>query len=234
MSERTRSAGVLPSNPSASRPLAASPTTTRGSADAQSSRSSRNLRRAGASSSTMRSLSGTSDMLALRYHGRPIRHADVHFVTLPGQFALEARLSIKMQCQPLADVVHRHLVASVMVSCNLVRIAQDRMYLAPAQEDVNRDHPRRARRFDAVIDSILEQRLQHQGRDHRIARHVLGMPLDDETLPETQLFQIEILTAQLDFVGERGKLAVVAHQHPEEVREIFQSGFGATRLATHE
>src|SRR5215472_933656 len=195
MSERTRSAGVLPSSPSASRPLAASPTTTSGSADAQSSRSSRNLRLAGASSSTMRSFSGPSDMLALRYHGRPIRHADVHLVALPIHPALKTRLGVEMQRQPLPDVVHRHLVAGVVVSCNLIWIAQDRVYLAPAQEDVNRDHPGRARRLDAVVDSILEQRLQHQGRDHRVARHVLGMPLDDETFAETQFFQIEVLAA---------------------------------------
>src|ERR1700741_1910030 len=141
MSNSTRSAGVLPRSPSASRPLAASPTTTSGNADAQASSSSRNRRRAGASSSTMTSLSGASDTGALPLDSGSVRHADVHFVTLPVQLAFEARLGVEMQSQPLADVVHGHLVAAVMAAVKLVRVAQDRMDVAAAQEDVNRDHP---------------------------------------------------------------------------------------------
>src|SRR5258706_14547730 len=136
MSESTRSAGVLPRSPSASRPLAASPTTTRGNAEAQSSRSSRSRRRAGASSSTMTSLSGASGIGARPFDCRSVRHADVHFVALPVQLALEARLGIEMQSQSLADVVHGHLVAGVMTAVELIGIAQDRMDFAAAQEDV--------------------------------------------------------------------------------------------------
>jgi hypothetical protein len=43
--------------------------------------------------------------------------------------------------------------------------------VAALAEDVDRHDARRARRLDAVIDRVLEQRLQHERRDQR----VLGM-----------------------------------------------------------
>ena len=51
---------------------------------------------------------------------------------------------------------------------------------------------------------------------------------------QAQLFQIEILPAQLDLVGERRKLPVVAHQHPEQVGQVLQCRLGAPRLGTDE
>src|SRR6516165_5098338 len=51
--------------------------------------------------------------------------------------------------------------------------------------------------------------MQRQRRHERIFRHVLGVPLDDEAIAEAQLLEVEVLAAQLDFVGEWRKLAVV-------------------------
>src|SRR5881227_1139560 len=154
MSLSTRSAGVLPSSPSASRPLPASPTTTSGNAPAQSSRSSRNLRRAGASSSTTSIFSGVSDTRILRVRRCAIWHPDVHFVAVLAGAAFEARLRVKVQRQTLPDVVHRHLVPGVVTAGEAVRIAQDCVNLASAQENVDRDDSRRARRLDAVIHRV--------------------------------------------------------------------------------
>src|SRR6266508_2846165 len=139
MSLNTRSAGVLPRSPSASRPLPASPTTSSGNAPAQSSRSSRNLCRAGASSSTTSIFSGVSDTRILRVRGRAVRHPDVHFVAVLAGAAFEARLRVEVQRQTLPDVVHRHLVPGVMLAGEAVRIAQHGVNLAAAQDNVDRD-----------------------------------------------------------------------------------------------
>src|SRR5215831_377566 len=148
MSVSTRSAGVVPSKVSASRPLAASPTTSNGTALLQSSSTSRRRCRAGASSSTMSTLSGASGTRRLALGRRSVRHADVHFVALPVHLALEARLRVEMQCQPFTDVGQRHLVAALVATARMIGIAQDRMHLTAPQEYVNRDYPGRARRLD--------------------------------------------------------------------------------------
>ena len=89
-------------------------------------------------------------------------------------------------------------------------------------------------RLDAVIDGVLEQRLQHQRRHQRIGRHVVDVPVDDEAIAQPQLLQLEVLPAQLDLVGERRQLAVVAHQHAEEVGHVLERGFGALRVGAHQ
>src|SRR5450432_34644 len=184
MSVSTRSAGVVPSNVSASRPLPASPTTRSGTALVQSSSNSRSRRRAGASSSTMSTRNGASGMVAPADRSRPIWHPDVHFVSLPVDLALEPGLGIEMQREPFADVGKCHLVAAAVPTAVLVRVAQYRMHFAAAKEDINRDHPGRARRFDAMVDRVLEQWLQHQGRHQRVPGHVVDVPFDAEAVAE--------------------------------------------------
>src|SRR5205085_5595033 len=137
-----RSAEALPSRLSASRPLAASPTISSGMAAEQSSSSSRRRRRAGASSSTISTLIGASGMACFLLNGTAIRHADMHLVAVLVDLALEACLGIEMQCETLADVGDRHLVAAVMAPMKLIGVAQDRVHLAAAYEDVDRDHAR--------------------------------------------------------------------------------------------
>src|SRR5664279_4711896 len=222
MSVSTRSAGVVPSRFSASRPLPASPTTRSGSAAVQSSSNSRRRLRAGASSSTITILSGASVMRVSRFHVRAIRHANVHFVGVAAGLALEARLGIEMQREPLADVGQRHLVAVLVAVVHLIGIAEDRVHFATAEKDINRDDPRGAGRLDAVVDGVFEQRLQHQRRHLRVSGHVVDVPLDREAIAEAQLFQLEVLPAQLHLVGKRRKLAVVPHQHAEKIRQVLQ------------
>ena len=90
------------------------------------------------------------------------------------------------------------------------------------------------RRLDAVIDGVLEQRLQHERRNERVARHALDVPVDLEPIAEAQLLELEILAAQLDFVGQRREVAVVAHQHAKEIGQILERRLGAARLAAHQ
>ena len=89
-------------------------------------------------------------------------------------------------------------------------------------------------RLDAVIDGVLEQRLQHERRNERIARHALHVPVDLEPITQAKLLELEILAAQLDFVGQRCEVAVVAHQHAKKVGQILERRLGAARLAAHQ
>src|ERR1051326_1197255 len=114
MSERTRSVGVELKRPIASRPLAASPTTTSGSAPAQSSRSSRKRRLAGASSSTISTRRAESGMRFLLLIGAAVRQADVYFVAILVDAAFERGFRVEMQCQALAYVVPGQLVSSAV------------------------------------------------------------------------------------------------------------------------
>ena len=75
------------------------------------------------------------------------------------------------------------------------RILQNRMNLALRQKEVDRNRARIARRLDPVVHGILEQRLQHQRWDERIARHALDVPVDDQSIAEPQLLEVEVLSA---------------------------------------
>src|ERR1700730_3904553 len=195
MSVSTRSAGVPPSIASASRPVAASPTTTSGSAAVQSSSSSRSLLRAGASSSTTRIFSGASPISSVLFHLGPVGHTYMHLVGVPVDLAFEARLRVEVKRETLADIGKSHLVPGVVIAAHLIRIAQDRMNLAPAQENINRDHPSRARRFDPVVDGVFEERLKARGRPQGILRHIVYVPFDLQPLAEPQHLDVEILSA---------------------------------------
>src|SRR5689334_8099723 len=229
ISDSTRSVGVFASSPIASRPLPASPTTTSDSAPAQSSRSSRRRRRAGASSSTISTRSGVSDTNVLLLRGA-VRHPDVDLVAVLVDAALAGRFRVEVESETLADVVDGHLVTPVVAAGGLVRIAQDGVHLAAAQANVHRDHAGSARGLDPVINGVLAQRLQHERGDQSVARHLLHVPLDVQAVAESYLLQIEILPAQLHFVGERSELAVVLHQHPKKIGEIFERGLRPARL----
>ena len=43
-----------------------------------------------------------------------------------------------------------------------------------------------------------------------------------QALAQAQLLELEVLPAQLDLVGERREVAVVAHQHAEQVGHVLQ------------
>ena len=50
---------------------------------------------------------------------------------------------------------------------------------------------------------------------------LFDVPVDLQPLAEPQLLELEVLPAQLDLVGERRELAVVAHQHAEQVGQVL-------------
>src|SRR5438445_12334218 len=110
------------------------------------------------------------------------------------------------------------------------RILQNRMNLALRQKEVDRNRARIARRLDPVVHGILEQRLQHQWRNESITRHALHIPVNDQSITEPQLLEIEVLSAQQYFVLERRQVAVVAHQDAKQLGQILERRLGALRL----
>ena len=52
---------------------------------------------------------------------------------------------------------------------------------------------------------------------------LFDVPVDLQPVAEAQLLELEVLPAQLDLVGERRELAVVAHQHAEEVGHVVRA-----------
>lgn len=77
------------------------------------------------------------------------------------------------------------------------------MDLAAREKQIDRNRSWRAFRFDAVVDGVFQQRLQHERRHQRIGRHALDVPIDEKARAQPQLFELEILATQLDLVGER-------------------------------
>ena len=51
-----------------------------------------------------------------------------------------------------------------------------------------------------------------------------------QALAQAQLLEIEILAGQLDFALQRGEIAVVRHQHAEQIGHVLQRGLGALGL----
>ena len=47
------------------------------------------------------------------------------------------------------------------------------------------------------------------------------LPVDLQPVAQPQLLEREVLAAQLDLVGERRQIAVVAHQHAEQVGHVL-------------
>src|SRR5439155_24835532 len=135
---------------------------------------------------------------------RSIRYSNMHFVAFIRRTRFEARFRIEMQRESFADVVERHLVAGLMTApAQKNRILQNRMNLAFREKEVDRNRARIARRLDPVVHGILEQRLQHQWRNESITRHALQIPVNDQSITEPQLLEIEVLSAQQYFVFER-------------------------------
>ena len=51
-----------------------------------------------------------------------------------------------------------------------------------------------------------------------------------QALAQAQLLELEILAAQLDFARQGGQIAVVGHQHAEQIGHVLQRRLGALGL----
>ena len=82
-----------------------------------------------------------------------------------------------MKLQALPDIGKGHLVALVPVAFSGVRIAEHGMHPVARPVDMDIDDARLETRLYAVVDGILDQRLQHQRRDERPGGNALDQPL---------------------------------------------------------
>ena len=63
-------------------------------------------------------------------------------------------------------------------------LAQRHDDLLPATPHVDLDRAAALRRLDAMVDGVLDQRLEHERRDQRVRRHPVDLP--DHAQPVTQ------------------------------------------------
>src|SRR5262245_24107030 len=151
-SSRTTSTGSGPSSSMAARPLAASPATLTSSP--QSASSSRMRERAGASSSTISTLSGLSASLVTGHRSLvtilDVGHDDVHLIGVRSRARRQVGLRVEVEGEALADVGERHLVARMALAAGAVRVAQHGVKLLAGAVDADRDDPRLDARLDAM------------------------------------------------------------------------------------
>jgi hypothetical protein len=78
-------------------------------------------------------------------------------------------------------------------------------------------------RLDAMIDRILQQRLQHERRHLGVLRAGLDVPRHLQALAQAQALQLEILPAQGELLAERHQSRLVLpHQHAEQIGQLLQ------------
>ena len=117
----------------------------------------------------------------------------------------KAGFGVEEEREALADVLQGHAVAAALVAGFEVRILDRRMHAPRAPLDAHQHLTDARSRLDAVIDRVLEQRLQHHRRQQRIRGRRIELPADAEALPEAQLLDFgEELTED-----EQAELAAV-------------------------
>ncbi len=108
---------------------------------------------------------------------------------------------------------------------------------SPSSAADDLDRPAARARRDAVLDRVLDERLQRERRNHAIER--VGVePLDDaQTVAEAQLLEREIVADESHLVGQRHVLARRAFdvEHvAQHVAEPLERVLGGLRIATNE
>ena len=142
---------------------------------------------------------------------------------------LKPGFEIVIQGQSLADVGYRHLVAGRMLNLGGSRIGDGNRQLIATLGNPDTDRSAFGGRLDTVIDRIFEQGLEHQRRNRQTHENRADLPVDRETVAEPQMFQLKILFAERDFIGQTDQFAGVAHRRAEQVGKRLQRGFGLLR-----
>jgi hypothetical protein len=84
-----------------------------------------------------------------------------------------------------------------------------------------------------VIDGIFQQRLEHQRRNRQIHRNRPDFPVDRKTLTETQRFELEILSAQRDFISQTHQLPgsrMAARNKSDKASSAASASCGRARI----
>src|SRR3954470_4330047 len=70
-------------------------------------------------------------------------------------------------------------------------------------------------RLDAMVDGVLEDRLQHHRRQKRIERRRIELPGDTQPVGEPQMLDLGIALKQRQLIGKPHELARIGHQRAE-------------------
>ena len=118
-------------------------------------------------------------------------------------FCLQAGLRVKMQLQALLDVFYGHAVSRNVCGFGVIRIGQNNLHLFAAGFDGDVEGAVTLLRLDTVVHRVFNQRLQDQRRHQRLGRHVGDVPFHFQPIAQADLFDLQILAAQGDFILER-------------------------------
>ena len=84
-------------------------------------------------------------------------------------------------------------------------------------------------RLHAVIDRVLDQRLQQEARQRQIARQIVGLDIDVQAIAEAQLFDAQVVIHQVELFAERARCLAAAERGAEKIGEILDRALGLGR-----
>src|SRR5262249_41674287 len=88
---------------------------------------------------------------------------------------------------------------------------------------------------DAVLDRVLDERLQDHPRHFAVERVGFDRHADSETILEARLFDVEVLLQELGlFLQRHLRLAAAIERDAEQIAQPADHSVGGIRIAVHE
>src|ERR1700719_4998377 len=215
---------------SASWPFTASPIT---STSAISASRLRSRSRAGGSSSTMSTFSlpaGPMGSGRLRGGARGLldeRESQRHDVLRIEAPRFHERTLAVHEAQALADVGERQAVALALPGCGVERVAHHDGHEPAADLAGNGHRAALGARLDAMVDRVLEQRLDHEMGYQGIAGQRVGLPVHLQPPSQAQLLHALIGACDLELFRQGDGVALVAQGGAEQIRQVLHRLLGA-------
>ena len=100
----------------------------------------------------------------------------------------------------------------------------------PSERAGDADRAAFLERLDAVVDRVLEQRLQDQRRHLRVHRQAVELPVHFQPIAEPQALDPLVGARDLDLVRQRDAFAMLAQRCAEQVGEVRDRLLGGRGL----
>src|SRR6185295_7220101 len=196
----------------------------------------RSRSRAGGSSSTIntRSFMPVASSCRQPLPVLQMREAQGHDVLIVEPARLHERAFAVHEREPLPDIGERELVAFPIVLPLRHGIAHDDRDQPAGKLAVDRDDTAVGLRFDAVINRVLEQRLQQQARHERLHRELIDVPHDVQPVAEPQLLDALINARDFQLLLERDGVALLVEVRAEKVGQVLHGLLGERRIRARE
>src|SRR6185312_10975224 len=183
----------------------------------------RSRSRAGCSSSTI----NTRSFMPLASSCRQplaifdVREAQRHDVLIVEPAGFHERAIAVHERQPLADIRERELVAFAIVLPLGHGVAHDDGDQPAGKLAVDGDDAAMGLRLDAVINRVLEQRLQQQPWHQREHRQLIDVPYHLQPISEPQLLDALVDARDFQLLLEGDGVALLAEVRAEEVCQVL-------------